>query len=173
MPTLYILCGIPASGKSTWAHEFLASDTKDTRYVSRDEIRFSMLEEDDDYFAHEKKVFEKFADTIAQTLVDGFDVIADATHVNEYSRTKLTNAIDAYITEYKIIYVVFHTGVEECVRRNSLREGRAHVSEESIRGMRRSFTMPTLRADNRAVEIIPVGTPIDDLYHLLEPYRRT
>ena len=84
MPILYILCGPSGCGKSTWANQFMNDhNTDDIRYVSRDEIRFSLVGEDEDYFAHEKEVFRKFSGTIAQTLVDGFDVIADATHLNE------------------------------------------------------------------------------------------
>ena len=88
MAILYILCGPSACGKSTWRDAFIAEHSdQDIRYVSRDEIRFSMLEEGEDYFAHEKEVFKKFVSTLAQTLVDGFDVIADATHLNEFSRS--------------------------------------------------------------------------------------
>ena len=107
MPNLYILCGPSGCGKTTWCNAFMREN--DVRYVSRDEIRFSMLKDDEDYFAHEVDVFKEFTGTLAQTLVDGFDVIADATHLNARSRQRLTQAIDMYITDYNIIYVVFNT----------------------------------------------------------------
>ena len=132
-PRLFIMCGLPASGKSTFAQQFIKNN--DTRYVSRDEIRFSMIKEDEEYFSHEKEVFRKFAGTIAQTLVDGFDVIADATHLNRISRDKLIRAIDQYTTEYTITYIVLETSLETCMKRNALREGRARVPDSVMKSM--------------------------------------
>ena len=154
MSTLYILCGPSGCGKTTWAHNFM-KDT-DIRYVSRDEIRYSIVKENEDYFSHEKEVFKKFSGTIRQTLVDGFDCIADATHLNEFSRRKLTQSLDIYGVEYNIIYVVFDTDVETCLAHNSAREGRANVPETVIYNMFREFRKPTLDEDERAKGIIEV-----------------
>lgn len=171
MATLYILCGPSGCGKTTWAREFM-SDDEDVRYVSRDEIRFSMLKEDEDYFAHEKEVFHKFSSTIAQTLVDGFDAIADATHLNETSRKKLTRAIDEYTTDYSITYVVFYTPIQKCYENDATRTGIRYVGEQVIQGMFRSFKAPTLKEDSRAIKIIEVGDGKGDFSYLIEPYRK-
>ena len=171
MAILYILCGPSACGKSTWRDAFIAEHSdQDIRYVSRDEIRFSMLEEGEDYFAHEKEVFKKFVNTLAQTLVDGFDVIADATHLNEFSRKKLTNALDRIGVDYEIKYVVFYTLYTECCERDATREGMAYVGPEVIRGMFRSFKAPTLEEDRRATEIIEVGDKKGDFSFMMDPY---
>ena len=146
MPTLFILCGIPASGKTTWADEFEKLHS-DVRYVSRDEIRLFMLKENEPYFAHEKEVFKKFSDTIAQTLVDGFDCIADATHLNYKSRFKLTNAIDKYITNYEIAYVVFETDIVSCLLRNRRRTGRKCVPDKEMCSMYANWEPPTIHED--------------------------
>ena len=156
MPKLYILCGISGSGKSFWANYFMHTHN-DVRYVSRDEIRFSLLKDDEDYFSHEKDVFSKFANTITQTLVDGFDCIADATHLNEVSRRKLTAYIDKFFTDYEIIYIVFRTPLKTCLMRNAEREGRAIVPSHIIRNMFNRLHEPTFVEDKRAVEIIKVG----------------
>ena len=50
MKELVLMMGVPGSGKSTYAHNIIK--TGDI-YISRDEIRYSMLAEDDDYFAKE------------------------------------------------------------------------------------------------------------------------
>lgn len=160
MPTLYILCGPSGSGKSTWARNYILKHDplyENIRDISRDEIRYSILKEEEDYFSHEKEVFKKFADTIRNTLVDGFDVIADATHLNEFSRRKLTQAIDMYYTDYKIIYVIFDIDAHTCIERNKNREGRANVPENIIRNMCRDFRAPTLDEDERAIDIIEVN----------------
>ena len=133
MSRLFIMCGLPASGKSTFARQFIRDN--DIRYVSRDEIRFSMVKENEEYFSREKEVFKKFAGTIAQTLIDGFDVIADATHLNRISRDKLIRAIDQYTTKYTITYIVLETSLETCMKRNALREGWARVPGSVMKSM--------------------------------------
>ena len=160
MAILYILCGPSGSGKSTWARNFILESDRlgnDVRYVSRDEIRYSLLKDGEDYFSHEKEVFKRFADTLRHTLIDGFDVIADATHLNEFSRRKLTQAIDMYYDNYEIIYVVFNVDADTCVERNKHRDGRANVPENVIRNMCRDFRAPTLDEDSRIIEIQEKG----------------
>lgn len=158
MAILYMLCGPSGCGKTTWAKQYAADHhEEDIRYVSRDEIRYSILKEGEDYFAHEKEVFKKFAGTITQTLIDGFDVIADATHLNQFSRRKLTQAIDMSYTDYQIIYIVFNADVETCLERNKSREGRANVPETVIRNMCRDYRYPALDEDERAIDIIEIG----------------
>ena len=144
MPKLYVLCGVPACGKSYFAEQFMRDNAdSDIRYVSRDEIRFSLVKEEEDYFCHEKEVFKKFAGTIAATLVDGFDVIADATHLNYWSRKKLINAIDEITTDYTICFVCFETPLDICLNRNAGREGRARVPDEIMYRMSKNYTLPT------------------------------
>lgn len=157
MAILYILCGPSGCGKSTWARKYVEDHwDEDIRYVSRDEIRFSILKEGEDYFAHEKEVFKMFSNTIRHTLIDGFDVIADATHLTEFSRRKLTQAIDMYFTDYKIIYVVFNADAETCIERNKQRSGRADVPENIIRNMCRDYRMPSKNEDERVIGVIEV-----------------
>lgn len=157
MPILYIMCGPSGCGKTTWSKKYAEEHAdEDIRYVSRDEIRFSILKDGEDYFSHEKEVFKKFANTIRQTLIDGFDVIADATHLNEFSRRKLTQAIDMYFSDYKIIYVVFNADVETCIEHNKQRSGRADVPETIIRNMCRDYRIPSKDEDERAIGVIEV-----------------
>ena len=158
MPILYIMCGPSGCGKTAWAHNFINMyPQNDIRYVSREEIRFSILKDGEDYFSREKEVFKKFVATLRQTLIDGFDIIADATHLNQFSRRKLTQAIDMYTTDYKIIYVVFNVSADTCVARNANRTGRANVPENVIRNMCRDFRAPTKDEDERVINIIEVG----------------
>ena len=155
MSILYILCGPSGSGKSTWAKN--DERMKHCVYVSRDEIRYSIVKEEEDYFSHEKEVFRRFASEIVKNIRMGFDVIADATHLNEFSRRKLTQAVDMYTPNYKIVYVVFNVNADTCVARNSAREGRANVPENIIRNMCRDFRMPSKDEDERVIDIIEVS----------------
>lgn len=155
MPILYVMCGPSGCGKSTWAQTFIEAN-ENVKWVSRDKIRFSLLKDGEDYFAHEKEVFKIFIKSIADGLENGFIVIADATHLNEFARRKLTQTLDMYMKEYEIVYVVFHTDVDTCLARNANRSGRANVPETVIRNMCRDFKAPTLDEDERIKEIIEV-----------------
>jgi predicted kinase len=156
MSKLYILCGPSGSGKSTWARNFM-QENSDVCYISRDDIRLSFLKEGEDYFSHEKAVFRKFVAGIVTTLKEGRDIIADATHLNEFSRRKLTQAIDMQFTDYEIVYVVFDTDADTCVAHNENRSGRRYVPENVIRNMCRDFRAPTMDEDERVIDIIEVG----------------
>jgi len=155
MPILYILCGPSGCGKTTWAMNFM-KEHDNIHYVSRDEIRFELVKPDESYFSREKEVFRCFANTIRHTLVDGFDCIADATHLNEFSRRKLTQAIDMYFKDYEIVYVSFNVSADTCIEHNANREGRANVPETVIRNMCRDFRTPSIEEDERVKEVIEV-----------------
>ena len=160
-PILYILCGPAGSGKSTWAKGFIASReiyNIDIHYVSRDEIRLSMLKDGEDYFAHENEVFNKFADTIYSILTNGLDVIADATHLNPKSRAKLIRAIDMRGNiDYDIIFVSFNVPYEVCKERNVQRTGRARVPEANLEQMYNWYREPRATEDVRCVGVWEVG----------------
>lgn len=151
-PTMYILCGAPGCGKSTFAQNFA---TDNTIWVSRDSVRFSIVASEEDYFSHEKEVFAKFIERIAGLLENHYDVIADATHLNMASRKKLTNAVDNYIKDYNIVYIIFTASADMCIAHNANRTGRANVPEDAIRRMRATLTIPN-REDAREIGLITI-----------------
>ena len=88
--TLWILCGAPASGKSYYVKNHLMNGNG-WMYISRDEVRFSIIKDEENYFSHEDEVYKEFIYRIYKALTgEGiFNVIADATHLNWTSRNKL------------------------------------------------------------------------------------
>lgn len=137
---LWLMVGPPGSGKSTAAKKMFQ---KDALYISRDEIRFSMLQEGDDYFAYEDEVVESFYQQIQQGLDNGKVVIADATHLTEKARSATINSIKlAEDDELMIHAVVACTPLEVSLERNAKRTGRALVPESAIKNMYRSCTDP-------------------------------
>ena len=148
MCKLLLLCGIPGSGKSTWASRFI--NENDAVIASRDSIRFALLQEGEDYFAHEKEVTECFYKTIYELLENGQHdyVIADATHNIPRARTDTLRGIGAHLIEgVEIIPVYFNVPVEVCKLRNSLREGRACVPNAVIERMARQRIKPKERGE--------------------------
>lgn len=142
--TLWIMCGAPASGKSWFAKNKLMKDSN-WDYISRDEVRFSMIKDDEEYFSHETAVFNKFVEKIAIALDWGHDnVIADATHLNWGSRRKLLQALskNCVLEDVDVIPVVIDAKLKDIFEHNKLRNGRARVPEETIRKMYSSISDP-------------------------------
>lgn len=135
---LVILSGIPGSGKSTWLREHLSEGDA---YVSRDEVRFSVIDDNEDYFSHEAEVFDKFVAEIEEQLNCGKRVFADATHINWASRRKLLERIHNK-EDINIDVYVFKTPCEVCLERNEQRSGRAVVPKSVIRRMSMQMTHP-------------------------------
>lgn len=141
---LIIMCGAAGSGKSTWVKNHFALFPGYTKVVSRDQIRFSILKDDEDYFAHEKEVYNKFIEEIKDGLENCDVTIADATHLNRSSRNKLLNALGSSLKGVEVNIIVMDTCLAKCIDQNKKREGRAFVPEDAINRMYASFEMPTL-----------------------------
>ena len=143
MNNLYLMVGASGSGKSTYANNFAESSGKSIKVVSRDAIRFSLLDDGTPYFSKEKAVFSKFIKEINEGLDKG-DVIADATHINEVSRMKLIKRIDLSKCKVscKVSCIVLLTDELTAIKRNHLREGRARVPDSVISENYARFTHP-------------------------------
>lgn len=122
MNNLYLMVGASGSGKSTYANNFINTYGKPIKVVSRDAIRFSLLNDGAPYFSKEKTVFAKFIKEINEGLDKG-DVIADATHINEASRMKVISKVD--LSKCKVSCIVVNTDETTAIKRNHLREGRS------------------------------------------------
>lgn len=146
---LYILCGAPGSGKSYFAKNHLMKNDENLYYVSRDEVRYSMITNEDEYFSKENKVFQMFINKIKYYLDSKTfacsGVIADATHLNWASRRKLLNALgilDGTYSNIDIIVVYVRPNLNTVLARNNSRTGRAKVPEDVVRRMYNSQTSP-------------------------------
>lgn len=132
MKKLYVLKGLPASGKSTWAKE-KAKEEPNTVIVNRDKIR-EMLKGEYKNFpfgtSMEDLVTEIEHFTFQEALSKGYNVIMDATNFRwNLGKTyiKLT-----YNAELEIVSFL-DVPLEECIRRDSLRE--ISVGKEVIERM--------------------------------------
>ena len=141
MGKLFIMCGWPASGKSTFINKYVAEKTNAV-VISRDKIRFSLLKEGDEYFKYEPIVEEMFYMGISKALALGFDVFADQSSISVAARRKLINRVSGY-TEINAIWV--YAPIEDCIARDVAREGRARVGETVIRNMAEKFVEPSFQ----------------------------
>lgn len=138
MATLFLVCGIPGSGKSTFLSQFVKKSS--SLIISRDKIRFSLLKDGEDYFAHEPIVEQMFYTGISKALELGYDVFADQSSISPSARRKIKNRVHGF-SEINIIWI--DTPIEVCIERDSKREGRARVGEKVIKNMLANFTPPT------------------------------
>lgn len=139
--TLLLMVGPSGAGKSYWAAQFMKKHPESV-WVSRDAIRFAMLKDGEDYFAHEDTVFDTFCKNIQEALNQGDTgyVIADATHNNEKSRNLTLNKLK--LDNVNVIPVVMHADLRTCLEHNNLRSGRARVPRKQIERFVRTHEAP-------------------------------
>lgn len=142
MSVLYILCGIPGSGKSTWARKQVENyGTDKMAWISRDKIRFSLVKSDEEYFSRENEVISMFVDEIQKAIDNRIPfVLADATHLNRKSRLQLLNQL--VLNNTSVRYVYFDVPLSIALERNSKRQGRERVPDSVIEKMYYSFSKP-------------------------------
>lgn len=112
---MYVLIGIPGSGKSTFCKDLKLP------VVSTDSIRFQMFGDEADQ-SNPEKVFNMAYMMTANCLRVGSDVIFDATSTTEWSRKTLLAKMKNRVGEFRKVAILFMTPVEECKRRNAQRQ---------------------------------------------------
>ena len=142
MPKLYVMIGVPASGKSTFAKKLAVKEN--AIHISRDEIRNSMLKQGEYFFSKEKQVYKEFLNQIQINLGRGKDVIADATHLNRESRDKLLRNLAIDYNEIYVIGIIMDTPYKTCIERNAKREGVAKVPYKEMIEMINNFRKPSI-----------------------------
>ena len=139
---LYLSCGVPGSGKSTFLNDIKDPDEV---IISRDIIRFSILKPGEDYFSHEKEVYVKFLNAIVMNIRNGKNVYADATHLNQKSRYIILKQLynrGCFPKEINAIY--FNVPLEVCKERNELRKGtKTYVPVEQVEKMYSEYIHPS------------------------------
>lgn len=150
MSKLYIMVGAPGSGKTTWCKEHL---TKEDVYISRDEIRFSLLKPQEAYFSKENQVYQLFISKIERALNEGKNVYADQTSLDESARAKLLKSLQVTIID-EIHAVWMDTPLEKCLLQNNLRTGLSKVPENSVKQMFNKLTIPKWEEGIKYLHII-------------------
>ncbi len=143
MAKLWLMVGAPGSGKSTYLAKH---NIPNSIVISRDKIRFGMLNDGEPYFSKETEVYEEFVKEIAEALgQSNIDhVFVDQTSLDEGARAKLLNAISGRRARYdELNAIVFKLPLEQVLEQNAQRTGRALVPEDSVIQMYNKMTIPT------------------------------
>ena len=153
MNTLIIMCGLPGCGKSSYSKKLLELNPA-WKYVSRDEVRYEYVSDQEHYFDHETEVYKEFCNRISMHLINGETVIADATHLTKNSRRKLIQHLD--IKPDNVYVVVMTTPFETCFKRNSQRQGIIRVPDVQMYRMKNGYQKPDSRFEDYIDKIIYV-----------------
>jgi predicted kinase len=142
MPKLYVLIGVPGSGKSTWVKN--QDWAKDCAYISTDmHVENQAKLEGKTY----NEVFKDFMPTAVKMMTDDVikareaskDIIWDQTSTSIKSRAKKFNML----RDYHAIAVVFRTPPkEELARRLANRPGK-NIPDHVMRSMIDNWEEPT------------------------------
>lgn len=117
MNKLIILQGIPCSGKSVWAKQFVLEDPLYRIRVNRDDIRFMFGK----YWVPQREslVSTIEATCVEEALASGYTVVLDATNLNEKYLNYWKNL--ARVNNIEIEYKKFYISLEEAIERDKLR----------------------------------------------------
>jgi len=133
-PKLYTLIGLPASGKSTYADKELS---KTAIILSSDEIRKELFND----ATHQKDndiVFATLYERARNYLMQGKDVVIDATSINRFERARvLSNFADI---DLERIAIFFNTPAKVCCERDLKRE--RTVGRDVIYRYKNKFEFP-------------------------------
>lgn len=118
-----ILCvGIPASGKSSWAEEYVRN-RGDWMVVERDKIRFpdGVKDWDNWNFKREKSVTEEQWKTIEYAAMKGMNIILSDTNLNVGRRNSMVERLE--IIGYDVELKFFDVELREAIKRDHARAG--------------------------------------------------
>lgn len=143
MSTLYMLVGLPGTGKSTWVKN--QRSLKDFVHISTDNIIEDLalgenLTYNDAFSKYIGLATYQLKEQVKRAVSDGHDIIWDQTNVSKSARMKKLNMCPTY---KKIVVVFEEPNEKELTRRLNSRPGKT-ISYQVIDKMRTDFQYPTL-----------------------------
>ena len=141
MPKLYMLIGVPASGKSTWREQFF--ETNRAMIIGTDDtledIAATQNKTYNDVFKDNIKFANKLMDIHMRVALESdMDIVWDQTNLTVKSRK---GKLDKVPEHYEKIAVVFLTPEDEEWQRRLDRPGKS-IPQNILMGMRDSMQFP-------------------------------
>ena len=135
IPKLIILCGIPGSGKSTYAKDYII-EQENTIHLSSDGIRLELWG-DESIQGNPSEVFTLMQKRAVEALNNGQNVIYDATNITRKDRAGIIAVCPKFA---KIECHIIWAPIETCIERDVARE--RTVGKEVIDRMLKRFQAP-------------------------------
>ena len=134
-PTLILLVGVPGSGKTTYAKDYIERNAN-TIHLSSDAIR-KELYGDENIQGNPGEVFTLMQKRAIEALNNGIDVIYDATNITRKDRSGIIGVCPKFA---KIECHIVWAPIEECIKRDV--ERKRTVGKEVIDRMLKRFQAP-------------------------------
>lgn len=139
MLKVILTVGLPSAGKSFWSKETLKKEPGKWKRVNKDDLRACI---DDSVWSPEN---EEFITNIQENIIrsslrKGYNIIVDNTNFSPRIYKRLCE-IAKEIGDVQVEEKVFEVDVEECIKRDSLRQGIACVGEKVIRDMYKKYQL--------------------------------
>lgn len=131
-----MLSGVPASGKTTFGKHF--SKSGEYKLISRDDVRENIRETRYNTEGH-KIVREAFLKEIEKELIEGNDIIVDATHLHSYSRYPVIQLCKKYGADIECVWFDLPLGI--VLKQNEQRDN--YVPVDTIMRMHGHYEPPT------------------------------
>lgn len=136
MSKIIFLKGLPGSGKSTWAKEYIKENPK-TKRVNKDDLR-SMLDASVWSKENEKFILSMRDLIIEEALCSGHDVIVDDTNFHPDHEKKIRTIAGLWDADFEVKF--FDTDLDTCIMRDLNREKK--VGEKVIMEMYNKYLKP-------------------------------
>lgn len=135
MAELIMLRGLPGSGKSTWAKEYIESKPPGSVVrVNKDDLR-AMMSNGKYVKSLERLVISVRDALVVAALQNKVDVVVDDTNFNTFHAERLRHLAEWAGAGFRI--KDFHTPITECIARDALRP--KPVGEGVIRNMAKQY----------------------------------
>lgn len=133
-PKLLALRGLPGSGKTTYAKELA---NKGWVRVNKDDLR-AMLNNSKFSKDNESYILSLRDEIIISSLVQGKNVVVDDTNLDPKHLIAFDSIASEFLSDFEIRF--FDVDLQECIRRNALRE--KPVPEKAIYAMYERYLKP-------------------------------
>ena len=122
-PELLIYSGLPASGKTSAAFEWVAEDPTHRSRVNYDDLRIKLFGSTWRFNWEDEARMKKEADDITRTYLEGgYSVVIDNTNLTEHERNHWTALGES--CGASIAFQDFDTSTDVCIQRDKIREKR-------------------------------------------------
>ena len=140
MSKLIFMVGITAAGKSTYVKNHAKEDDV---IASRDLVRFTLYDENNDFYSNESMVTHVFLYTIIQGLKNNKTVWVEAVNDTKHFRARILSRIEKFVKPDEIETIYLDAPLSLALSRNRSRGGPAQLDDELIVCMHKCLEPPT------------------------------